>query len=441
MSPYPVLRADLDNVLQSLSSGHCVSVVGLSNMGKTTRLRRFVREARAAERYTALCGRAVQFVFVDCNRMVELTVQGLYEVILRSMLEVLPEDGELATTSQQYYERVAGAATVFQASLNFNEAVTLLAETLPEDLVLILDEFDDVYGKLDNRMLLNLRAFHERYGQKLMYLTATNRRLGEIRGVGSESEFSELFANAVFYVGPFDAAESERMLRELAGDALDDETARFVVAQSGGHPGLLEAVYRAVLRVRRADSEYHAGPHPSVDGDMIVRGESVKLWNQLAEDEREALIALSSQRDAALPRTVAQQLRRYGIINDGAFFSEQFESFVQRQSNVPSNAPTGVFIDHDSGEVWVDGQRVPLLTDLEHKLLSLLGERRDKLTDKFQIVQAVWGDDYIDQVDDARIEKLVSRLRSKVEPDGANPRYILTVRGRGYRLVSRPMAE
>jgi two-component system response regulator RegX3 len=47
----------------------------------------------------------------------------------------------------------------------------------------------------------------------------------------------------------------------------------------------------------------------------------------------------------------------------------------------------------------------------------------------------VWGEEYIDQVDDARIDKLLSRLRAKVEPDPHNPRYIITVRGRGYRLV------
>jgi two-component system response regulator RegX3 len=51
------------------------------------------------------------------------------------------------------------------------------------------------------------------------------------------------------------------------------------------------------------------------------------------------------------------------------------------------------------------------------------------------VVEAVWGEEYIDEVDDARIEKLVSRLRQKLEPDIANPRYVLTIRGRGYKLV------
>ncbi len=60
----------------------------------------------------------------------------------------------------------------------------------------------------------------------------------------------------------------------------------------------------------------------------------------------------------------------------------------------------------------------------------------DKICDKYQVVEAVWGEEYIEEVDDARIEKLVSRLRQKIELEPSNPRYLVTVRGRGYKLVS-----
>ena len=55
--------------------------------------------------------------------------------------------------------------------------------------------------------------------------------------------------------------------------------------------------------------------------------------------------------------------------------------------------------------------------------------------DKYAIVTNVWGEGYIDEVDDARNEKLISRLRQKVEPDHGSPQFLTTVRGRGYRLV------
>jgi DNA-binding response OmpR family regulator len=95
-----------------------------------------------------------------------------------------------------------------------------------------------------------------------------------------------------------------------------------------------------------------------------------------------------------------------------------------------------VFVDVDAGEAWVEGVRVPTLTDLEYRLLLLLYGRLGKICDKYQIVEAVWGEAYIDRVDDARIEKLVSRLRSKVERNPRDPRYLITVRGRGYKLLS-----
>jgi DNA-binding response OmpR family regulator len=100
-----------------------------------------------------------------------------------------------------------------------------------------------------------------------------------------------------------------------------------------------------------------------------------------------------------------------------------------------------VVVDEDAGEVWVDGAKVTILTDLEYRLMRLLFQRRDRLTTKDMIVEAVWGGDYLDRVDDARIEKLVSRLRAKVEPDPARPRYLLTQRGRGYKLASQASEE
>jgi PAS domain S-box-containing protein len=96
----------------------------------------------------------------------------------------------------------------------------------------------------------------------------------------------------------------------------------------------------------------------------------------------------------------------------------------------------GVRVDVDAGEVWVDGQAVPTLTNLEYRLLLLLYSNIEKICDKDQVVEAVWEGKYFEELDDARIMKLVSRLRQKIEPEPFNPRYLVTVRGRGYKLVS-----
>ena len=79
------------------------------------------------------------------------------------------------------------------------------------------------------------------------------------------------------------------------------------------------------------------------------------------------------------------------------------------------------------------GLRIALGADAR-SVMRLLFQRRDRLTTKDMIVEAVWGQDYIDKVDDARIEKLISRVRQKIEPDPTRPIYLVTEPGVGYRF-------
>jgi DNA-binding response OmpR family regulator len=131
-----------------------------------------------------------------------------------------------------------------------------------------------------------------------------------------------------------------------------------------------------------------------------------------------------------------RSLRMKGLIHakEEMLFSPVFEAFVRRQRLTRRKRQEGVRLDVESGNVWVDGKEVPPLTELEYRLLLLLYGRLDQICDKYEIVESVWGEEYIDQVDDARIDKLLSRLRAKIEPDPHNPRHIITIRGRGYKL-------
>jgi two-component system response regulator RegX3 len=49
-----------------------------------------------------------------------------------------------------------------------------------------------------------------------------------------------------------------------------------------------------------------------------------------------------------------------------------------------------------------------------------------------QLIDRVWGSDYVG--DTKTLDVHVKRLRAKIEPDPASPKYLLTVRGLGYKL-------
>lgn len=89
-------------------------------------------------------------------------------------------------------------------------------------------------------------------------------------------------------------------------------------------------------------------------------------------------------------------------------------------------------IDFDRHEVWVDGALVQL-RPTEYRLLYHLVKNAGWVLTHDQILSKVWGYEYEDEPHYVRL--YVNYLRKKIEKDPANPRYILTERGVGYRFV------
>jgi DNA-binding winged helix-turn-helix (wHTH) protein/energy-coupling factor transporter ATP-binding protein EcfA2 len=426
-------------VLTDLSGGNCAALVGLSNTGKSTLMRALA--GQSAERiYTKLCGRRAVLIYVDCNRAVAISAQGFYEVVLRSLLEALADQVALDVTAtlRGHHQEVTDAATAFNASLSFNLALTDLCEQLKRDLVLLIDEFDELYTALDDRALLNLRALRDRFKDRLGYVTGTFRSLPELRHTVVEDEFAEMFAQSTYPMPLLDEDEARQILGSLNLPSLSAKRVATCLDLAGGHLGLLVASVQVVAGM---ETDQLGEALTVVGAEPTPRAECLKMWNQLTPEEQEAIISLVVEPSSSLPPQQLEHLENLGLVREGKLFSPVFEAFVMRRQRRPETAEAGVRLDPDSGDVWVDEVRIPVLTDLEYKLLQLLHERRDKLTDKYQIVTAVWGEGYLDEIDDARVEKLVSRLRSKIEQDPAAPRYLITQRGRGYKLLSRPKAE
>jgi DNA-binding response OmpR family regulator len=80
-------------------------------------------------------------------------------------------------------------------------------------------------------------------------------------------------------------------------------------------------------------------------------------------------------------------------------------------------------------------RRVVSLSPKEFSLLALLFERRGEVCSKDDIGEAVWPE-YQGEVYDYQVENLVRRLREKLEVDASDPHLLVTVRGRGYKLMT-----
>src|SRR5262245_55843805 len=88
-------------------------------------------------------------------------------------------------------------------------------------------------------------------------------------------------------------------------------------------------------------------------------------------------------------------------------------------------------VDFDARQIHANG-RTMRLTPKEFELLRYMAAHPNKTISHRELLQAVWGPDYGDQVDYLRV--FVNQLRKKIEPKPSSPVYLLTEPWVGYRL-------
>lgn len=117
-------------------------------------------------------------------------------------------------------------------------------------------------------------------------------------------------------------------------------------------------------------------------------------------------------------------------------FAARVQAILRRAQMTGAEAETGyndgyLSIDLQRRHVHVNGQKVHL-TPTEFKLLIVLLENAGRVVSQRDLLEQVWGPEYVDDVYYPRV--YISQLRRKIEPDAANPTYILTEHRVGYRF-------
>ena len=90
-----------------------------------------------------------------------------------------------------------------------------------------------------------------------------------------------------------------------------------------------------------------------------------------------------------------------------------------------------VRMDTDRHVISVNGEVISIPLK-EFELLEFLMRNAGRVLTRIQLIDRVWGSDYVG--DTKTLDVHIKRLRAKIEKDPANPEFIQTVRGMGYKM-------
>ena len=117
--------------------------------------------------------------------------------------------------------------------------------------------------------------------------------------------------------------------------------------------------------------------------------------------------------------------------------SARIRALLRRARSSAPGSPQMVFGDleiiPEEGVVRLAGTEVHL-TKTEFRLLVELATNPGRVLSREVLLERVWGYGYFG--DGRLVDVHIRRLRTKIEPDPANPRYVVTIRGLGYKLQS-----
>lgn len=172
---------------------------------------------------------------------------------------------------------------------------------------------------------------------------------------------------------------------------------------------------------------------PGIDGIEVCRrmrhfSDAYVLMLTARAEEIDKIVGLSVGADDYLskpfsPRELVARVR--------AMLRRPRASAEFAQEAIPPVSFGELVIDPGRHEVTVRGEAVEL-TAREFALLAAMVAHPGLVFTRSQLLEQVWGDEYYD---DHVVDVHVGNLRKKLMDDAANPRYVQTVRGVGYRFV------
>ncbi len=382
-------------------------------------------------------------------RLAELTTYdslSFWRLMAQKLVEEQVRAGFLTETVDSVLDNPLASFDTLDACLE-----SLFDDIGLQRLVLLIDDFDLLAGRegIGKRDLDWLRALATRYGQSLAFIISSADSLvslsERVAGAADVSPFANMFHH--LSLGLLEPAAAERLCRRAAAVEelpLSDADILFLLAEAGRHPDLLKIACGYLFAARRrGGTAVYDGVAGDVCLDDRVRWLARRLIGRRSVEEQALLRAIGAGETAVTDSILLNRLRKHlGLVEmragQPALFADAFRYWALRQDEKTVETetveilPAAPFKHHPEQRlVEVSGTEIRL-TSLENRLLAYFIQYKGRVCTIDDLLENVWGPGKSRAV----VEKGVNRLRTKIEEDPKRPRYLLSARGEGYRLVA-----
>ena len=334
-------------VMGWIKAGESGCLIGLRGAGKSNFLR-FVLSHTARQHYLGQGWADFSLVLIDLLALTEYAEWAVFELILDRLIAQLASmkiSPATNTEIEALHREVTQTRSALTARQAIERCVAMLCLSPARRIVLLLDEFDAVFRKLDPSLFRCLRAIRDAHKDQVSILVIVTNDLTLQRGDLPEVEhFYRLVSRNVCGLGPYSEADARQMIGHISARrsiALSAEDTTHLIALCGGHAGLIKASLSLIWSEQQARSLEEIAS--ALGDESTVQAECQKMWDGISDSEQIALGALVN--GEAVDPEALRRLKRKGLVRQGqpeplGLFSPLFADYVRRQALPSSDNPS-----------------------------------------------------------------------------------------------------
>ncbi len=422
---------EIEKILSFIKEGNSAQVISIPGAGRSNLLgllsyNKNVRKAHLGEDVNKY-----HFVYLSFSEIRKKPLIEATKFIFLSLLDSLKERRML-----KEYEEVN---KLFRESIKIKDELVMfsglkktvdyLALEKGLTIVLLFDRFEEYLSVIDSEFFANLRVLRNRAKYKFSVVFSLNRPLEDMLEPTFFADFYDFVAGKLVYLPIYDKVGVDfriKYLEKITNKKLDERLLDNVFELTGGHSNLMRLSAECLLSSEQKFENKLALRKYLIE-QKAIRSALFAIWNFLTPSEQ-ALIFANSLKDQLFLESV-------GLVKNGILTISILSDYIKERA---SNSANDKFSLNENGEI-IKGEVLlsDRLTSLEFKLLRFAITNKDKILEKEEIINAVWGDQKtILGVTDQALDQLVFRLRKKIEENPNSPAHLQTIKGRGFKFVN-----
>lgn len=385
-------------------------------------------------------------VYIEPLDLTEDSQNGYLRLIGKDFLEVCRKQGKCRELSnfrdvEKIFDNELASYSSLLQGLN-----SLLEKVIKAGfgVVFFLGEFDEL-DFANNVFYNNLKSLWDDFKGKLRYVFLTVEDLTTPEATGRLGELNEVTLQNVIYV-PIRQGEDIDYLIDFFGERLNHqfrvEERELIKKLCGGHPYLIKAATRIMANFEDKKPDIKE-MEAILTSHYEVLSVARRIFNLRTEEEKEILTKIVFGR-AISPSSDLKRLINLGLVGEKGGGNKLFGELLEipiREDKKTSETVTGkenegLYLNEGRGAVCYGG--VPVeeqFTGQEYNVIKFLLDEPNKLRSRDEISNTLWGEESYEKYSDWAIDQVISKIRKKLKKLGTKTQ-LITLRGRGYKLVS-----